>query len=32
MRPDQKVVKCPDCGNEGEVVIADNFELNGGAM
>ena len=32
MRPDQKVVKCPVCGNEGEVFVSDNFELNGGAM
>lgn len=32
MRPDQKIVKCPDCGNGGEVVTADNFDISGGAM
>lgn len=32
MRPDQKVVKCPECGNEGEVFVSDNFDLAGGAM
>lgn len=32
MRPDQKVVKCPECGNGGEVVTADKFDLSGGAM
>jgi hypothetical protein len=32
MRPDQKIVKCPVCGNEGEVYAAEDFELSGGAM
>lgn len=32
MSPEQKVVRCPLCGNEGEVVVADNFDLNGGDL
>lgn len=32
MNPDQRVVKCPECGNEGEVVVADKFDLNGGTL
>lgn len=32
MRPGQKVVKCPECGNEGEVTTADNFDLCGGDL
>ena len=29
---DQEVVRCPECGNQGEVVIADSFDLNGGDL
>ncbi len=32
MRPEQKIVKCPECGNEGEVYVSDNFDISGGAM
>ncbi|MBO8453654.1 MAG: hypothetical protein IAC07_02875 [Bacteroidetes bacterium] len=32
MRPGQKTVKCPVCGNEGGVYESDNFELSGGAI
>lgn len=32
MRPEQKIVRCPVCGNEGEVSVADSFDLSGGDM
>lgn len=28
----QKVVRCPECGNEGEIEYADNFDLSGGDL
>lgn len=30
MQSNQKMVRCPECGNEGEVVTSDSFDLNGG--
>lgn len=32
LRPGTKIVKCPECGNEGELQFADSFDLNGGAL
>ncbi len=32
MKPEQKIVTCPECGNSGGVVVSDNFDLSGGAM
>ena len=29
---DQKIVRCPECGNEGEIVLADKFDLSGGDL
>lgn len=31
-RPEQKIVRCPDCGNEGEIVCSDSFDLSGGDL
>lgn len=30
MDNNQEIVRCPECGNEGNVVITDNFDLSGG--
>lgn len=32
MKGDEKIVKCPDCGNEGELEVSDEFDLKGGGM
>jgi len=32
MTYDQKIVRCPKCGNEGEVIAADKFDLSGGDL
>lgn len=32
MNSEQTVVTCPECGNKGELVTVDRFELNGGMM
>lgn len=32
MSTEQKVVRCPLCGNEGEVAISDKFDLSGGDL
>jgi hypothetical protein len=32
MDGEQKIVRCPACGNEAEVVVADSFDLSGGDL
>ncbi|MBM6865530.1 hypothetical protein H6A66_10185 [Bacteroides caecigallinarum] len=32
MESDQKIVRCPECGNEGEIVYSDKFDLSGGEL
>lgn len=29
MSPEQTVVRCPECGNEGELIYSDSFDLSG---
>lgn len=32
MDGEQKIVRCPACGNEAEVVVSDSFDLSGGDL
>lgn len=32
MSPEQKVARCPECGNEADVVFVDKFDLSGGDL